>query len=97
MATDSPYERKKVVTEEDLTLLPKKLQTKTSREKNALKQQTENDHLHAEKTMIKSQPLGPYNRDAASGDNPEVDDIADGNEAQTRDMMKHTEKAEGDR
>jgi hypothetical protein len=28
------------------------------------------------------QPLGPYNRDPASGDNPEVDGIAPGDEAQ---------------
>jgi hypothetical protein len=44
------------------------------------------------------QPLGPYNRDAASKDNPEVDDITPGDEAQRqREKMQKIEKAEGDR
>jgi hypothetical protein len=33
------------------------------------------DRLHAEKDKIRKQPLGPYNRDARSGDNPEVDQL----------------------
>jgi hypothetical protein len=44
------------------------------------------------------QPLGPYNRDADSGDNPDVDDITAGDEAQKRreTMNRHRQaKAEG--
>lgn len=43
-------------------------------------------------------PAGPYARDKQSGENPEVDDITEGDEAQKRrDKMQRQEKAEGDR
>jgi hypothetical protein len=91
MATDSPYDKRKVATDEAKTPLPKQLQAKTVRE-------TESDHLHAEKEKIKPQPLGPYNRDDATGDNPEVDDITEGDEAQSqREKTSRMAKAEGDR
>ena len=42
------------------------------------------------------QPVGPYHRDQQSGENPEVDDITKGNEAQRhRDEMQKQKKAEG--
>ena len=60
--------------------------------------ETENEHLHRVKDEIPKQPLGPYNRDARNGENPEVDDITDGSEAnKQRDKMQRQEKAEGDR
>jgi hypothetical protein len=51
----------------------------------------ENDQLHQHKDDMKAPlpPLGPYNRDASSGDNPEVDAIAQGDEQR--------EKATGER
>ncbi len=42
------------------------------------------------------QPAGPYHRDQQSGENPEVDDITKGDEAQRRrDQMQKQKKAEG--
>jgi len=42
------------------------------------KPETENERLHAEKDQIPKQPIGPYTRDPQSGENPEVDNIAQG-------------------
>ncbi len=42
------------------------------------------------------QPVGPYHRDQQSGENPEVDDITKGDDAQRhRDQMRKQNKAEG--
>ena len=42
------------------------------------------------------QPVGPYHRDQQSGENPEVDDITKGDDAQRhRDEMQKQKKAEG--
>jgi hypothetical protein len=43
-----------------------------------------------------TQPSGPYSRDRRSGENPEVDDIAEGDEAQKqRAKMQRQDKAAG--
>ena len=49
-------------------------------------------------SKIPKQPANPYARDQSSGENPEVDDITKGDEAQKhREQMQHQDKAEGDR
>ena len=61
-------------------------------------EQTENDYIHAHKDDLKIplQPVGPYHRDEQSGENPEVDDINNGEEAQAlREKRSGMEKAEG--
>ena len=59
--------------------------------------ETENDRLHAVKHEMPKQPIGPYTRDPQSGENPEVDDITEGDEAQKRrEKMQRQEKAEGE-
>ena len=58
--------------------------------------ETESDQLHRQKAQITQQPLGPYTRDPASGENPEVDDITKGDQAKAqRDKREQQEKAEG--
>jgi hypothetical protein len=43
------------------------------------------------------QPAGPYSRDKESGENPEVDDITEGDEAnKRREKMQEQQKAEGE-
>jgi hypothetical protein len=43
------------------------------------------------------QPLGPYNRDPARKENPELDDVTVGDQAQAQREKRHKmQKAEGD-
>ena len=42
------------------------------------------------------QPVSPYHRDQQSGENPDIDDVTKGDEAQRRrDQMHKQKKAEG--